>query len=87
MDAQWKKTENEVRERLEKLLPILDKQDSVALQSAALENKLPILYMIGEHYDKSIEQKLRAIAQVIEGLLAQMRQYQEQAKATVRAAA
>lgn len=87
LDAQWKKTENEVRERLEKLLPILDKQDSVALQSAALENKLPILYMIGEHYDKSIEQKLRAIAQVIEGLLAQMRQYQEQAKATVRAAA
>lgn len=87
LDAQWKKTENEVRERLEKLLPILDKQDSVALQSAALENKLSILYMIGEHYDKSIEQKLRAIAQVIEGLLAQMRQYQEQAKATVRAAA
>ena len=87
LDAQWKKTENEVRERLEKLLPILDKQDSVALQSAALENKLPILYMIGEHYDKSIEQKLRAIAQVIEGLLAQMRQYQEQAKATVRTAA
>lgn len=87
LDSQWKKTENEVRERLEKLLPILDKQDSVALQSAALENKLPILYMIGEHYDKSIEQKLRTIAQVIEGLLAQMRQYQEQAKATVRAAA
>ena len=87
LDAQWEKTEAEVREKLEKLLPILDKEDSEALQGAALENKLPLLYMIGEHYDKSTEQKLRSIAQIIEEQLAQMRQYQEQAKATVRAAA
>ena len=47
LDAQWKETEQEVRKRLEKLLPLLDKQDAKALQKAALENKLPLLYMIG----------------------------------------
>ena len=87
LDAQWKETEQEVRKRLEKLLPLLDKQDAKALQKAALENKLPLLYMIGEHYNKSIEQKLRAVAQVIEEQLAQMRKFQEQAIATARAAA
>lgn len=50
LDAQWKETEQEVRKRLEKLLPLLDKQDAKALQKAAMENKLPLLYMIGEHY-------------------------------------
>ena len=69
------------------LLPFLVKEESESLQGAALENKLPLLYMIGEHYDKSTEQKLRSIAQIIEEQLAQMRKYQEQAKATVRAAA
>ena len=87
LDAQWKETEQEVRKRLEKLLPLLDKQDAKALQKAALENKLPLLYMIGEHYNKSIEQKLRAVAEVIEEQLAQMRKFQEQAIATARAAA
>ena len=87
LDAQWKETEQEVRKRLEKLLPLLDKQDAKALQKAALENKLPLLYMIGEHYNKSIEQKLRAVAEVIEEQLAQMRKLQEQAIATARAAA
>lgn len=86
LDAQWEKTEAEVRGKLEKLLPILDKEDSEALQSTALENKLPLLYMIGEHYDKSTEQKLRSIAQIIEEQLAQMRKYQEQAIAARTAA-
>ena len=71
---------------MEKLLPLLDKQDAEALQKAAMENKLPLLYMIGEHYDKSTEQKLRSIAQIIEEQLAQMRKFQEQAIETARAA-
>ena len=87
LDTQWTESEQEVRRHLEKLLPLLDEQDAEALQKAALENKLPLLYMIGEHYSKSIEQKLRAAAQVIEEQLAQMRKYQEQAIATARAAA
>lgn len=87
LDEQWKKKEEEVRERLEKLSPLLDEQDAQALKKAALENKLPFLYMIANKYDKSTEQKLRAIAQVIEGYLAEMRKLQEQAKAAVRTAA
>ena len=87
LDTQWMETEQDVRRRLEKLLPLLDKQDAEALQKAALENKLSLLYMVGEHYDKSVEQKLRAVAQVIEEQLAQMRKFQEQAIATAKAAA
>lgn len=87
LDKQWKRQEEELRERLDKLSPLLDEQDARALKKAALENKLPFLYMIADKYDKSIEQKLRAIAQVIEGYLAEMRKLQEQAKAAVRAAA
>lgn len=87
LDKQWKRQEEELRERLDKLSPLLDEQDARALKKAALENKLPFLYMIADKYDKSIEQKLRAIAQVIEGYLAEMRKLQEQAKVAVRAAA
>ena len=87
LDKQWTELNETVRERLGKLLPLLDEQDARALQKAALENKLPLLYMIADKYDKSTEQKLRAIAQVIEGQLAEMRKLQEQGKAAGKAAA
>ena len=87
LDKQWTELNETVRERLGKLLPLLDEQDARALQKAALENKLPLLYMIADKYDKSTEQKLRAIAQVIEGQLAEMRKLQEQGIAAGKAAA
>ena len=55
---------------------ILDSEDAAAIQKAALEYKVALLYMIADKYDKSTEQKLRAIAQDIEELLAKMQQLQ-----------
>lgn len=72
LDRQWTVIEQEVRERLDKLLPLLDESDAAALKKAALENKLPFLYMIANQYDKSTEQKIRAFAQAIEQMLAEM---------------
>ncbi len=76
LDEEWKNLEKTVRERLEKLMLILDSEDAAAIQKAALENKVALLYMIADKYDKSTEQKLRAIAQDIEELLAKMQQLQ-----------
>lgn len=86
LDQRWAELEETVRERLGKLLPLLDEQDASALRKAALENKNPFLYMIADKYDKSTEQKLLAAAQVIEEYLAEMRKLQEQAKAAGKAA-
>ena len=87
LDKQWEAVNTEMRERLGKLQPLLDEQDALALQKAALENKLMVLYMIADKYDKSTEQKLLAAAQVIEEYLAAMRKLQEQAKAAGKTAA
>lgn len=76
LDEEWKNLEKTVRERLEKLMLILDSEDAAAIRKAALENKVALLYMIADKYDKSTEQKLRAIAQDIEELLAKMQQLQ-----------
>lgn len=87
LDKQWEAVNAEMRERLGKLQPLLDEQDALALQKAALENKLMVLYMIADKYDKSTEQKLLAAAQVIEEYLTAMRKLQEQAKAAGKTAA
>ena len=87
LDKQWKRQEEELRERLDKLSPLLDEQDARALKKAALENKLPFLYMIADKYDKSIEQKLRVAAQFIEELLEAMRKLQEEGKAVTKTVA
>lgn len=80
LDRQWAELKEKVKENEEKLLPLLDIRDATELQKAALENKVPILYMIADKYDKSIGQKLLAIAKMIESQVKEMQKIQAQAK-------
>lgn len=79
LDAQWLELESGVRDRLKKILPILDEEDAAAVRKAALENKVVLLYEIAGRYEESVKQRIEDAAAAIDGMLKDMIKLQEAA--------
>lgn len=79
LDEQWLELESGVRDRLKKILPILDEDDAAAVQKAALENKVMLLYEIAGRYEESVKQRIEDAAAAIDGMLKDMIKLQEAA--------
>ena len=79
LDEQWLELESGVRDRLKKILPILDEEDAAAVRKAALENKVVLLYEIAGRYEESVKQRIEDAAAAIDGMLKDMIKLQEAA--------
>ena len=80
LDKKWLDIENEVRDRLKKVVPILDEEDAAAVKKAALENKVALLFEIAARYEESVKQRIEDAAAAIDGMLKDMKKLQEAAK-------
>ena len=80
LDKEWLNIEREVRDRLKKVLPILDEEDSAAVRTAALEHKVALLFEISAKYEESVRQRIEDAAAAIDGMLKDMIKLQEAAK-------
>ena len=80
LDKKWLDIENEVRDRLKKVVPILDEEDAAAVKKAALENKVALLFEIAARYEESVKQRIEDAATAIDGMLKDMKKLQEAAK-------
>ena len=79
LDEQWLELESGVRDRLKKILPILDEDDAAAVRKTALENKVVLLYEIAGRYEESVKQRIEDAAAAIDGMLKDMIKLQEAA--------
>ena len=79
LDEQWLELESGVRDRLKKILPILDEEDAAAVRKAALENKVVLLYEIAGRYEESVKQRIEDAAAAIDGMLKDIIKLQEAA--------
>ena len=80
LDKEWLNIECEVRDRLKKVLPILDDEDAAAVRKAAMEHKVALLFEIASRYEESVRQRIEDAAAAIDGMLKDMKKLQEAAK-------
>ena len=80
LDKEWLNIECEVRDRLKKVLPILDDEDASAVRKAAMEHKVTLLFEIASRYEESVRQRIEDAAAAIDGMLKDMKKLQEAAK-------
>ena len=80
LDKEWLNIECEVRDRLKKVLPILDDEDASAVRKAAMEHKVALLFEIASRYEESVRQRIEDAAAAIDGMLKDMKKLQEAAK-------
>lgn len=80
LDKEWEAVVLDIQQRADKLSAFLNGRDGRALKSAALENKVPLLYALMENYDSSVAKKMQDAADYISGTaLVRLRELQNSA--------
>lgn len=80
LDKKWKEKVKKVHEKVFRTAEALLEEDAAALIHAKLEDKLTLIQLYVDNYDISVQQKLRALAQLLEQELPKLLELQEQAK-------